>query len=290
MKLGISTYCLRKAIDNGSMNLPDVVSWAAKTGAEHVEIVPVGVDLTGQHDLVDAIRARADKDKIELSNYCIGANFLTEDKKSLDKEIQRVKSHVDVADQLGVKLMRHDVASVPKEKTSIDRFMEDLPVLADACREVAEYASQFGITTSVENHGFYVQASDRVKMLVTMVGRDNYKTTIDVGNFLCADEKPLGGVKKNLSIASMVHLKDFYIRRPGISGGDVYPNWLQTTGGYYLRGSIFGQGDVDTFEIVKAIKSSGYEGYLSIEFEGLEDCLMATQVSFENARKMWDLA
>ncbi|TRC47294.1 sugar phosphate isomerase/epimerase family protein, partial [Mannheimia haemolytica] len=90
---------------------------------------------------------------------------------------------------LGVKLMRHDVAS--RQDTSIIRFQEDLPRIAEACRRIADYAAQYGITTSLENHGYYVQASDRVQAVLHAVGRPNYKTTLDVGNFVCVDEQPV---------------------------------------------------------------------------------------------------
>lgn len=84
--------------------------------------------------------------------------------------------------------------------------------MAEACREIADYAAGLGITTSVENHGYFIQHSDRVQALVHAVGRDNFRTTLDIGNFLCADENPLIAVPNNIKLASMVHFKDFYIR------------------------------------------------------------------------------
>ncbi len=47
-------------------------------GGEHVEIVPFGFDLVGNDDLVDAIREKANKVGIELSNYAILADLLKE--------------------------------------------------------------------------------------------------------------------------------------------------------------------------------------------------------------------
>ncbi|MBO1914269.1 TIM barrel protein, partial [Microvirga sp. 3-52] len=102
-------------------------------------------------------------------------------------EIVRVKKEVDIANQLGIKFMRHDVASRPIPETTIQQFEADLPQLIEACREIADYANQYGIITSVENHGYYIQASDRVQSLVSHVDRPNFKTTLDIGNFLCVD-------------------------------------------------------------------------------------------------------
>lgn len=68
---------------------------------------------------------------------------------------------------------------------------------------------QYGITTTIENHGFNVQSSDRVQRVIHEVDRPNFKTTLDVGNFLCIDEDPLVGVKKNLKYAKNSPFKRF---------------------------------------------------------------------------------
>lgn len=109
--------------------------------------------------------------------------------------------------------MRHDVASRSLHETSYAFFEKDLPLLIHACREIADYAKQYSVITSVENHGFYIQASERVLRLVRAVDRDNFKTTLDVGNFLCVDEDPIVGVANNLPYASMFILKTSIIER-----------------------------------------------------------------------------
>jgi len=49
-------------------------------------------------------------------------------------------------------------------------------------------------------------------------------------------------------------------------------NWFSTVSGYsMLRGSILGQGDLDIGDIIASIKTAGFDGYVSIEFEGMED-------------------
>ncbi len=213
---------------------------------------------------------------LDISNYAIGANFLVQDEAEYENEISRVMKQVDIAAQLGVKLMRHDAGSRPIADTSILQFEADLGRMAEACRRIADYAAQYGITTSVENHGYLVQASDRVQRLVHMVDRPNYRTTIDIGNFMCVDEDSVSAVKKNLPIASMVHFKDFYLRKSNRNPGQ---GWFPTASGNYLRGAIVGQGDIDIWEVVRQVKQSGYDGYISIEFEGMEDCKTGTKKS-----------
>ncbi|GGD88423.1 sugar phosphate isomerase/epimerase family protein [Paenibacillus nasutitermitis] len=285
MKLGISSYCLSRLIRAKEMTLPDVVEWAAKQGARHVEIVPDGNELIDHPERVEAIRSQAQQSGIEISNYAITANFITEDHAGRDREITRVMREVDIANQLGAKRMRHDVAVRPIGESSIVQFYKDLPGLADACAIIADYAAQYGITTSVENHGYYVQGSERVQSLVAATNRPNFRTTLDIGNFMCADENSATAVKRNIGLASMIHLKDFYLRPSYRNPGE---GWFKTIAGNYLRGAIVGQGDIDMWEVLRIIKASKYDGYISIEFEGLEECRSGTKIAFENALRIWN--
>lgn len=97
-------------------------------------------------------------------------------------------------------------------------------------------------------------------------------------------------MRRNVGLASMVHLKDFYIRAPDRSPGEACPGWLKTAAGNLLRGAILGQGDLDVREVVGLLKSSGYDGYVSIEFEGMEECLGATKQGLDFAKRAWSEA
>ncbi|MCC2684497.1 MAG: sugar phosphate isomerase, partial [Paenibacillaceae bacterium] len=272
-------------ITSGEMDILQAIEWVAKIGGEHVEIVPRGFDLIETPELADRIREKAAECGLFISNYPIGANFIKPDEESYRDEIEKVKQHVDIARRLGSKHMRHDVANRPIPETTIGQFEQDLPKLVQACQEIADYAAQYGITTSVENHGHFLQKSDRVQRLVTQVNRPNFRTLLDIGNFLVVDENPVAAVKNNLPYASMVHLKDFFYRAPHRKPGEM---WRTTPNGFFWRGAIVGHGDIDMYEVIRAIKTSGYDGNISIEFEGAEECKLGTRIGFENARRIWN--
>lgn len=288
MKVGLSTYSLQQALDRKELTVPDAIRWIADQGGEHVEIVPMGFSLIEHPELIDEIKAVAKEVGIDISNYAIGANFaVQEDAEALEQEIQNVMRQVDVAAALGVKLMRHDVAFRPAPEGTVAQFEIDLPVLVKACQRIADYAAGFGITTSVENHGYYVQSSERIQRLLHETARENFKTTLDVGNFLCVDEDPVSAVKNNIPYASIVHAKDFYWRPSYRNPGE---GWFQTSHGNYLRGAIVGHGDIDMPEVFRVLKQSGYDGYISVEFEGMEDCKTASRIAMDNVRRLWEEA
>ncbi|MCP1308233.1 sugar phosphate isomerase/epimerase family protein [Paenibacillus tyrfis] len=287
MKLGLSTYSLYRAIDKKELTVTEAIRWIADNGGEHVEIVPIGYDLTDNPGLIEDIHKTADQAGLDISGYAVGANFVQATPEAYELEIEKTMRQVDIARDLGVKRMRHDVASRPIPETSIRQFEADLPKLVEACRRIADYAAQFDIVTSVENHGFYLQASDRVLRLVHEVDRVNFKTTLDIGNFLCVDEDPVSAVSNNIPFASMVHLKDFYRRPSYRNPGE---GWFKSTHGNFLRGAIVGQGDIDMPEVIRVLKASGYDGYLSVEFEGMEDPRTGSRIAMDNVRRLWQEA
>ena len=222
MKLGVSTYSLVSAIRSGEMSVLDAIQWIADHGGEHVEIVPFGFQLVDNPALTDAVREKAAAVGIDISNYAILADLLKEEPDAYEAEIARVMKEVDVAHRLGVKYMRHDVSAFrrPFDQNSIIDFERELPRMVEACRRIADYAAEFGITTTVENHGFFVNGSDRVIRLIHAVDRPNYRMTLDTGNFWCMDEDPVVGTKKTIEYAVMVHLKDFYHRKSRSFAGE----------------------------------------------------------------------
>lgn len=288
MKIGLSTYSLVRELRAGTMTVLDVIDWIAENGGEHMEIVPYGFTVVDQPALADQIREKAAAVGIELSAYSMPANFVQETEEALLEEVERLKQHVDIVHRMGIKIMRHDVTAfnLQPEEMTIHYFEEHLPKMIRGSQLVADYAAQFGITTTVENHGFNVQSSDRVQRVIHGVDRENFKSTLDVGNFLCIDEDPLVGVKKNLPYAATIHFKDFYIR-PYYENPGGENEWIRTVNGNYLRGAIVGHGDIKIREIMKLIKNSGYDGYLTVEFEGMEDCKIGSKIGMDNVRRFW---
>jgi sugar phosphate isomerase/epimerase len=94
-------------------------------------------------------------------------------------------------------------------------------------------------------------------------------------------------VRRNLPIASIIHVKDFYLRPSYRNPGE---GWFPTIAGNHLRGAVIGCGDIDMPEVIRIIKASGYSGYVSVEFEGLEDCRFGARASLANLRRLWDEA
>jgi 3-oxoisoapionate decarboxylase len=287
--LGVSSYSFDQRLRTGEMDLFDVIEWVARSEARHLELAVLsdGADSPIPNPAWDPaelerVRAAAQSADVELSNLAVGAELWSPESVDLPAAIARVEAYVDLAARLGITRMRHDVVAhrgLPGDDTPL--FEEAFPTIVAASKEIAQYAAAAGITTSLENHGFFVQSADRVRRIVHAVDEPNFKTTLDVGNFVCVDEDPAAVVPQNLPYAMVLHFKDFYIR-----DADPGDGWFRSRGGKYLRGAIVGNGDIDLAAVARSIRESGYSGYASIEFEGVEDCLLGVERGLANARRL----
>lgn len=297
MILGLSSYSLDRDIAQGKLSLEEAMDWAVENGAQCMELVPFAFrfeDADGKIDSakIKATRNHADKIGLELCNYSVLADLL-KDGEDQEKEINRVCHEVDIASELGLKRMRHDISAFrrPLNQNTLRDFDALLPKMIDAAYRISEHGRRRGVKTLLENHGFFVNGADRVERVLNGVNSDNYGLLLDTGNIICVDEDPAVAAQTLASRCEMVHLKDFYVRErdPGDSTQfDCGGHWFRSRGGKYLRGAILGQGDLDVYAALRALKQAGYQGHIAIEFEGLEDARYASAVGLKNARRIWD--
>lgn len=277
MKLSVTSYSFGGYIGEDKLGLMGIIDKAAEMGFEGIEFSEgdwtKGLDMK----VAEAIKARCAERGLTVVSYCVGANFLAAD---LDAEIARVKKEVDFAAAMGTKNMRHDVGyGITGRKFSLG-YDDALPFLAKGATEVTKYAEQQGVGTMTENHGYFSQDCARVEKLINTVAHPNFGALVDIGNFMCADEDPVKSVGIMAPYAKHVHAKDFHFK----SGMDVNPGegWFRTRAMNYLRGAIIGQGDAKVYQSVQILKKAGYDGYITVEFEGMEDNLKGIRIGKDN--------
>ena len=283
MKFSVSVYSFMQYIQDGRLTPFSCIEKVKEMGFDAIEYVdfafPENEDPT---EYAKKLRAEADRVGLAISNYAVGADFLNGSDGDLEAEVERLKGQVDIAAILGCPTMRHDVTGGIANRTyqGYDNVVERL---AKGCRAVAEYAAQKGIRTMTENHGFFSQDSLRVEKLINTVASDNFGQLVDMGNFLCADDDPVTAVGRCAPYAFYVHAKDFIVK----SGQGVNPGqgFFLSRGGNFLRGTIVGHGDVPVVQCLRALKGAGYDGYIAIEFEGMEDCVKGVAIGLENLKR-----
>jgi sugar phosphate isomerase/epimerase len=282
MKLAVSTYSLWRWRAENKKSLEQALEWIVETGTPAVEFS--GLDEKAKDKPVKRaaqIRQRCEKLGLAIAGYSVGGEYL------LPPDAQRAaveatKKEVDVAAELGVKNMRHDVSrgwgKHSEGLKGAQTFDNAVKIIVPALREITEYAAKKGVKTSLENHGFYMQASERVEKLIKAVKHPNYGLTMDMGNFLCVNEDPVKAVTRAAKYAIMCHTKDFHVRPKTTKPPS---GWFDTPTPIALRGAIVGHGVIDVPKQLQIIKKSGYKGYLSLEFEGMEEPGNAVKLGLE---------
>ncbi len=159
------------------------------------------------------------------------------------ERIQAVENHqkwVEVAKTLGCHSIRVNARGIG----SADELKK---TAADGLRKLSEYAKNYEIGVIVENHGGLSSNGAWLASVMEEVDMENCGTLPDFGNFkISADEEydRYKGVKELMPYAKGVSAKshDF----------DAEGNEIHT----------------DYDKMMKIVKSSGYRGYIGIEYEG----------------------
>lgn len=271
MKISVSSYSFSQYLKAGKMAQRDCVKYAHELGIHGIEFVDIDKKtLAEQKEEAKAIREDAEKYGVDIMAYTIGARMFNGDADADKREVERLAGQLEVAEILGAKVMRHDMV-YSLTKTGAGRSFDlMLPTLAKNTKLVTEIAKEKGIVTCTENHGFISQDSDRIERLFKAVADDNFGILVDIGNFACADEDHVLAVSRLAPYAVHVHAKDFikhtFAEGP-IDGG------FMTRGCNYIAGCAIGDGDVPVAQCISILKKAGYDGYVTIEYEGSEDCI-----------------
>lgn len=281
MKISVSSYSFSQYHREGKLNLVQTVEKAHELGFEAIEFIDLpGSGLEEQKSLAYELRHRADELGMKINAYTIGANLYHANDDDNAAEVKRLYGQLEVAQILGADVMRHDVCySVPREGR-VRSFDAMLPTIVKNIRAVTEYAQTLNIRTCVENHGYVAQDSDRVERLFNAVDHENFGLLVDIGNFVCVDEDNVTAVSRVAPYAIHAHAKDMYKRDACFEGCG------QTRGCRYFKGAVLGEGDVDVKRCIEILKRAGYDGYISIEFEGSEDCIYGISRGLEYLKKI----
>ena len=284
MKIGVSLYSFHDYALESSLGVKGCIDKIKEFGGDGIDFVESAGfenDLEGYIAFAKDVGEHCKTVGVEPLCFCVGADFLNKD---FDAEVERVKGMVDVAAAFGCPIIRHDATGgYPNEIKTGRSFDAVLPILAKAYLAVTEYAETKGIKTCIENHGFFAQDPERVEKLINAVNHPNFGALVDIGNFACADADHAYAVGVMAPYAFHAHAKDFHKKNGSLDNPG--EGWFMSRGGNYLRGAIIGQGDVPVRQCIGILKRSGYDGFLTIEFEGMEDPLKGIRIGIANLKR-----
>lgn len=270
MKLSVSAWSVQENLFSKKMKLVEFIDLCHEKGVDAVELLDCFWE---DEKHIRDIKEYLNSIKMPVSSFSIGNDFV-KDEEGRQEQIEYVKKGIDTAVCLGTKTVRVFSGNVSESIS----YEEGRRYIIDCFKACAAYAEDKGVVMVLENHGMFAGKSSQVKDIIKTVGSPSLRANADTGNFLLVCESPLEAIKNLKEYIGFVHFKDF--RRVDEDG-----HYTATDGSMY-KGTVIGEGEVPLKDIVEFLYSTGYNGYLSIEFEGEGDPVEGTLRSIEFTRSI----
>jgi sugar phosphate isomerase/epimerase len=195
------------------------------------------------HGAVEAAGAVVENVPIDVGDIC------EPDPEKRAAHIREIEMWMDVAAAIGSRAVR--VNTGPARESS-----DALALAVKSCRHLVRRAEKLGLNLLIENHGGISSDPEMLTQLIKAVSSERMGACPDFGGF--AEVVRYDALEKIMPLAKLVHAKSYAFDEKG----------EETT--------------IDYARCMQLVKSSGFSGVLSIEYEGEGD-------QFEGIRKTKEL-
>ena len=290
MTLTVSMWSCFQTWKAGGFSVTDFAQTVKEAGADGVELLDVfykdpsspWAPLTDEN--IAAGRKAAEKalgaTGLPCPIFSVTNDFAHLDDAKRIAALDSIRLGITEANRYGAGIVRVFAGDVKEGVTFEQARAWIVEGLAAASKEAADN----GVKLALENHGTLAGRADQVRALIADVrakaGNDALGANPDTGNFLVVDANAPESVASLADLASMVHFKDM------VRTGEGEDPAFKSLGGVGLKGCAIGEGDVELGACVKALKAHGFDGPVSIEYEGSEDPRTAVPRSIAATRAL----
>ena len=260
MKLGLSMYSCVRAVRAGRLDLMGFIDFARAQNVAGVELLDMFWD-DAEREIPQAQRRIAEAG-LEVAAYSISNNFIQPAAEARAQQLEDLKRGVDIAVELGTDLVRV-FSGDARDGIAYD---DGIGWILEGLSAGAAYARERGVTLALENHGRFAGRSDQVRDIILQVGSPALRLNLDMGNFLPVGQDPTEAARALAEWVALAHLKDMRL-----AGDDEAGHIFVDPQGRRLTGSVIGDGLVNLPAVLNILREAGYDGWLSLEFEGAED-------------------
>lgn len=290
MKLAVSMWSYVQPWKAGGFGVPEFVTAAKEAGVDGVELLdlfykPPAEAWTAEHTPESIAEARQiAQDALRESGlacpiFSVANDFAQDDPAKRAKALDTIRLGIEEAKVYGAEVVRVFAGDVREGVT----FEQARAWIVEGLTEASRLAASAGVKLALENHGTLAGRADQVRGLIGDVraaaGNEALGANPDTGNFLLVDAVAHEAVAELADLAHMVHFKDF--RRVAEGEAPTYASLA----GIGVVGTAIGEGEVELEACVRALRAKGFDGWLSIEFEGAEDPRTAIPRSVAAARR-----
>ena len=253
-----------------SMDLPEWFAIARELGLDGTEIHHRSLR-SHEPAYVEALGEDLRRSGLEVSQIVGAADLTHPDPDVREAEVASTLANVDLAVALGAECVR-----VTAGQTHPDvAHAQGVALAVDGIRRVGEYARERGVRAAYENHykdyfwprPDFSQRADVFLEILDQLRDAPVGVNFDCSNQVMIGEDPVELLRQVRHRVVHVHCSD-----------RVAPN-------EYLH-AVTGEGIVDYPAIFRLLREGGYDGWLSVEYNGTEG-LDGLRRSVENVRRLW---
>ena len=259
MKISGYSYPFGGIIKRVEVDHPAVIRFFRDLDIKSIEIYDPLVRDADPPTIIDALGEA----EMTVSMYDVTYDVVSRDPSIRQARTEGFHERLRLASQVGAT----KVLILPGDPTGDIRVEECHEWLSEAITKSLPVAKELGITLTIANLGFAAKTygSSDYLLATRRAAGPELKLTYDVGNFLMANEDSIEALNKVFSHTIHVHFKDWEIVPSEREGA-----WPGMDGRLYM-GKALGEGIVNLPGVVARLRELNYDGYLSIEYEGIED-------------------
>ena len=271
--IALSTYSLWRFRNDELRDLHKCIDIAAEFGFDGVELLLYQFE---QNDLLSnaymqSLKRHAFRQGLPLCALSTHQGFVSPDKEKRQRNVDLTIGQIEICGQLGIPTMRVNTGRWGTSG-SFDELMankgvepplagytdEDaFPWVIEAFENCLSAAEKHGVVLGLENHWGLGLTAQGVLRIVDAIDSPWLQVTLDTGNFLENRKAQLEAMAER---AFFVQAKTYY------GGGQ----WYEL--------------DIDYPTVAKMLHKHNYRGWISLEFEGMEDYRTAIPKSLKLLR------
>ena len=238
--VGCCAYSYDKDLSKGPMTMEDFILKAVELGVHGVDITTYYLKSSEPAYLV-SLRHLAFKNGLPFSGAAIGTNMCQPDRAQRAQELEKIKKWVDATEWLGASHLRVFGGELPAGATE----EQGIQWVAETMKPACDYAAQKGITLGIEDHHGITKQASTILEILRRVDSPYAGINLDITNFA---EDPYAQIEMCVPYATHTHIRDVF--------------------------SATSQ-PVDLDRVFQMFARAGYKGYMSAEYEGAEDPMIA---------------
>lgn len=261
LKMSLAAYSMRKYLTpdksgKQEMTLFDFVDFCADQGLPGAELTSYYFPEDVDRNYLLKLKRHCHLRGISISGGAIRNDFCQQDQEGLEADIQHTRKWIDHYSVLGAPAIR-----IFAGKKSADEAIEPaLDRCARVCTKVCRYAAKKGVMLALENHGGITAYAKDLLSIVKQVKSTAFGINFDSGNFR-STEDPYAELAQIAPYAVNAQVK--------------------------VEITVDGKKQTaDLGRIVGILKSSGYSGWVALEYEAKEEPSEAIPGWLDELRKV----